>query len=106
MHSLPYTATARRSNIDELLDMVERGCRLFMRAGGGHLSPDNPNWGRSLDPEKKARIVELFQWQQANSTINLHAIAADVGVHYQTVANHTRHLRAGLPPAKRVKVSV
>lgn len=44
MHSyIPYTATARRSNAEEILDMVDRGCRMLMRAGGGPLEHDKPN---------------------------------------------------------------
>jgi hypothetical protein len=100
MSVIDYPIRGRLSNIEELLDLVERGTARLMRCGGlvdnscGIANP-NPNMGRPLDPATKQQIVDCFLWQQANGKVNLRAIADSCGVHYQTVAVHTRDMRTG-----------
>lgn len=87
---LPYTATPRQSGIQDLLDMVERGCRRLMLTGGGSFGTDiQRDKAIPLSPNEKRCIANMLAQGHG-----LHDIAESVGRHYTTVARHTRHLRS------------
>jgi hypothetical protein len=86
--SLPYTAKARTSNIEELLDMVERGCALFLRCGGGPLEKSDENHGKPISDAKVEAIC-----RRVGSGENMRKVARDLGVHYQTVVRYSRQVR-------------
>jgi len=85
MH-LPYLATARRSDVGELLDMVWRRGPELMRAGGGALEQECH--AAPVSANEKRRIANLF-----NAGHSLEDIAADTGRHYSSIVKLTRHLR-------------
>jgi hypothetical protein len=71
-----------------LLDMVERGCERLMKQGGGGLSQTQVHNGIGLSKCDKTKIVIGYK-----RGLSLHSIAAEIGVHYNTVVRHTRVLR-------------
>lgn len=84
-HLLPYND--RSSRIGELLDMVERGCERFTRCGSLIRNSDE-----SYNvPVSEAKRAEMFRRVGAGE--DMHQVAADLGVHYQTVVRFTRRLR-------------
>lgn len=93
-----------RSPVDELLDMVERGCRTFMTSGA--LVENSEEGTGRLDAAQKRQIVDAFNAaENAGGRADLHAIAERLGIHYSTVVIHTRALRAGRRREWRVKPS-
>jgi DNA invertase Pin-like site-specific DNA recombinase len=84
MQTATALPSARRSNAEELLDIVERGCARFMVCGGGLIKDGTPR----LTPDQRRQLEEMF-----SAGLGRSEIADELGVHPATVTRHTRHLR-------------
>lgn len=88
---------AHRSPIGDLLDMIERCAPMMMRVGGCAAGINTPNAGSRVTPEMKRRFEDGVRAGR-----NIKEIAAETGVHFQTVIRHTRHVREELRTHGRV----
>jgi hypothetical protein len=86
--------------ISELLDMVWRKGPLMMRVGDCALgnSINTRNGGSPVTSDLRDRFVAMLQDGHA-----MEDIAAETGVHYQTVVKHTRHVRLPANYPRRIR---
>jgi hypothetical protein len=91
------------SEIEGVLDLVERGCTRLMRGGGGPLSKDQDWSGRERKPrtskENVDRIVKLAQRGDMTAGQIAHALQ----LHPRQVRHITYYREIPLPDQRRTK---
>lgn len=80
--------------IDRVMGMMERLAPGLMKTGDASDFATKQEDRSRIAQERRTRIRQLYATAQRRGPVDIHAIAAQCGVSYTLVLNHTRDLRA------------